>query len=185
MGWAQWWWTEWAGYYNLIPSTTIQEPEWQHPAWTLKSVWEESVDTKESILVVNKNTALVASDQLRSYSLDESLYGKEPRRGLGAADCAIFDRQRRDIMQTIKTLQGSEQIAVEEPFELWCWEITAVDTNVMKKPRFKPAQPFTGTYKKGSDIPGVAPRENKIPAPMGSFPVLNLESWSIEGGEVH
>ncbi len=179
LGWSRWWWMEWSEYYNLVVSTSVEEPEWQHPAWTLKEVWEQTQE--DSILVVNKNTALVASDQLRSYTLDESLFGKERRKGLGAGDCIIFDERRRDVSTYVQAIQGAEQMATEAVFGLWCWPKTSVDTGVMKRPRFKPAQVYTGQYKKGSDIPGTAPREQKISAPMGSFPVVNLDTWSIEG----
>lgn len=184
LGWSQWWWQEWAEYYNLRQGMSIQEPEWTHPAWKLKENWlNQFPEPNSSVLAVNKNTALVASDQLRSYTMDESLFGKESRKGLGAADCAIVDSGRRDIVAYIQQMDGAEQLATEGDFGLWCWSETAVDRFVMKKTRFKPAQPNTGPYKKGADIPGVAPRETRISAPMGSFPVINLEQWRIEGGE--
>ena len=180
LGWSRWWWLEWADYYNLVLSTSVEEPEWTHPAWTLKDTFLEN-QSEDAILVVNKNTALIASDQLRSYTLDESIFGKEPRKGLGAGDRIIFDERRRDISTYVQRMQGAEQVSTEEVFGLWCWPATSVDTGVMTKPRFKPAQVYTGMYKKGSDIPGTAPREQKISAPMGSFPVVNLDTWSIEG----
>ena len=62
LGWSRWWWLEWADYYNLVLSTSIEEPEWTHPAWTLKDTFLET-QSEDAILVVNKNTALVASDQ--------------------------------------------------------------------------------------------------------------------------
>ena len=180
LGWSRWWWLEWSDYYNLVVSSRVQQPEWTHPAWTLKETFLET-QSEESILVVNKNTALVASDQLRSYTLDESIFGKEPRKGLGAGDCIIFDERRRDISTYVQRMQGADRVSAEGTFGLWCWSSTSVDTGVMKKTRFKPAQVHTGTYKKGSDIPGAAPREQKISAQMGSFPVVNLDTWSIEG----
>ena len=180
LGWSRWWWLEWSDYYNLVVSSSVVEPEWTHPAWTLKKEWQNSQD-EESILVVTKNTSLVASDQLRSYTLDESLFGKEPRRGLGAGDCIIFDQRRRDMLTYVTAMRDAQQLSDEGVFALWCWATDAVDTSVMKKTRFKPAQVYTGTYKKGSDIPGAAPREQKISAPMGSFPVINLDTWSMEG----
>ena len=174
ISWSGWWWVQWADYYNLILTSTVQEPEWEHPAWKLKEYLKE-----DEILVVNKNTALVASDQVRSYTLDESLYGKERRKGLGVADCAIIDRRRSDILQRVMTMSPTLR-AEEEQFQMWCWEKNTVDRFVMNQSRFKPAEPYTGPYKKGSDIPGTAPRESKIATPMGSFPVLNLRDWKIE-----
>ena len=55
-----------------------------------------------------------------------------------------------------------------------------MDLNVVR-PKFKPAQPYTGSYKKGSDIPGVAPRETK-PSPDGflscvEFTELEYRGW--------
>jgi len=180
LGWSRWWWMEWSDYYNLVVTASVQQPEWEHPAWTLKTTWLET-QGEESVLVVNKNTALVASDQLRSYTLDESIFGKEPRKGLGAGDCIIFDQRRRDISTYVQAMNGVEQVAQEGVFGLWCWPKNSVDTGVMKRPRFKPAQVYTGSYKKGADIPGTGPREQKIAAQMGSFPVINLETWSLEG----
>ena len=49
-----------------------------------------------------------------------------------------------------------------------------------QKNRFKPTNPYVGSYRKASDIRGVPPRETKIPTLMGSFPVINLRDWKIE-----
>ena len=52
-------------------------------------------------MVVNKLTSLAFSDQRRSYTLDESLYGKERHKGLGAA-AEIVDSRRSDIMKNLQ-----------------------------------------------------------------------------------
>lgn len=176
--WSGWWWKEWAEYYNIIQSTTVEEPVWVHPAWKLKDIALQR--DPNTVLVVNKNTALVASDQLRSYTLDESLSGKERKRGLAAGNCAIADLRRKDIVARILTMDGVEEVASEEVFTLWCWSSSAVDRFAMQEKRFSPVESYTGSYKKGSDIPGTAPRESKLSTQMGTFPVINMKDWRIE-----
>ena len=175
ISWSIWWWQEWAAYYNLIVTHEITEPEFEHPAWKLKAQLPD-----DAIVVVNKNTALLVSDQLRSYTLDESLYGKERHKGLGAATHAIVDSRRTDCMAHLKLMDGFEVLATESPFVLVGWKKGAMDRMVRQKTRFKTYNAYVGDYRKASDIDGVPPRETKIPALMGSFPVINLKTWKIE-----
>ena len=175
VSWSAWWWSEWSGYYNLIVTFEVKEPDFVHPVWKLKEQLPE-----EAIVVVNKNTALSVSDQRRSYTLDESLYGKERRKGLGAATHAIVDARRSDILKNLKLMDGFAIMATEEPFILVSWKKGALDRMAVQKNQFKPTNPYVGDYRKASDIPGVPPRESKIPALMGSFPVINLRDWRIE-----
>ena len=175
VSWSIWWWQEWADYYNLIVTHELKEPSFVHPVWKLKEQLPE-----DAIVVVNKNTALLVSDQRRSYTLDESLYGKERHKGLGAATHAIVDSRRSDIMKNLKLMDGFEILATEEPFILVAWKKGAMDRMVRQKNRFKPTNPYVGDYRKASDISGVPPRETKIPTLMGSFPVINLRDWKIE-----
>ena len=175
LGWTNWWWQQWASYYNLVVSASVQEPDWEHPGWTLQRQLPEG-----AIPVASKNTALLVSSYLRSYTIDESLYGKERRRGLGAATHAIIDSRRTDAMALLMQMNGAEIIAEAEPFVLITWERNAPDRAVQSKVKLSRPTPYIGTHRKAHSIPGIAPREQKIPVPMGAFPVLNLKDWRIE-----
>jgi uncharacterized membrane protein len=173
--WASWWWLEWSQYYNLVVSITEKDPEWEHPAWVLQ---RELPD--DAVPVASKNTALVVSSYLRSYTIDESIYSKERVKGLSAATHAIIDSRRSDVMSRLMAMEGAEIIAKEDPFVLVRWDASAVDLYVKSKTKFKRPQPYIGDFRKASLISGVPPRETKIAATMGSFPVLNLQEWRIE-----
>jgi hypothetical protein len=175
VGWASWWWGEWAQYYNLVSTVGVKEPTWEHPAWKLQRQLPD-----DAIPVASKNTALIVSSYLRSYTIDESLYGKERRKGLGAATHAIIDSRRSDAMALLMKMEGAEVIATEEPFVLISWNKSAVDLYVKSKIKLKRPTPFIGEMNKASSLSGVAPRETKISTKMGEFPVINLKEWTVE-----
>ena len=83
-------------------------------------------------------------------------------------------------MKLLMQMDGAEILATEEPFVLISWKPNAMDRAVQNRSKLKRPNPYLGEYRKGSSIAGVPPREKKIPAKMGSFPVINLKQWTIE-----
>ena len=130
--------------------------------------------------VVSKNTALLASSYRTSYTLDESLLDKAGRKGLSAGTHAIIDRRRTDALARIMVMSGAEELASDGPFVLLTWDPKARDPMAASRERLKRPPPYVGQIRRADDLAGVAPRETKIPATMGSFPVINLEQWRIE-----
>ena len=169
LGWMVFWWQNWSEYYNLKLSHWPQKPEWTHPAWTLTQEL-----TSDDIPIVSKNTALVASHFPKSYTFDESLYQKEPRRGAAAGTHIIVSQNRRDVLQWIEKIQGATLIKEVDGFQLYEIKAGAIDTMVGSRPKFKKPPPYTGPYLKGQDIPGVAPHEQRIKVIPGSFPVIQF-----------
>ena len=170
--WSIWWWFSWANYFNLIPSVAPKKPVWTHPVWGMIEKLPEG-----AVPVVSQKTSIAASNFLRSYTYDESLYNKEPHKGLQAATHIIVDQRREKVMDWIKRMPGYEELAEDHPFLLITWTPKIRDPSVMIRPKFSKVHAWTGPYSKGSDIPGVPPHEHTIPVQMGSFPVIQL--WKL------
>ena len=169
MTWMIFWWQNWSEYYNLKISTWPQQPEWTHPAWKLARTL-----TPNDIPIVSKNTALVASHFSKSYTFDESLYQKEPRRGAAAGTHLIVSENRRDVLQWIGKIHGTNLLDEIDGFQLYEIESGTRDITVGNRPKFKKPPPYTGPYLKGQDIPGVPPHEQRIKVQPGSFPVIQF-----------
>jgi len=170
LSWASWWWYSWSGYYNLILATSPQEPTWEHPAWTLAKRLPE-----DAIPVVSTLNSIAVSNFPRSYTYDESLYSKERHKGLAVATHMIFDKRKEKVLEWVERMPGFEIIDEEDVFVLATWNRRSIDSGVLYRPKFGRKQPYVGPYTKGSDIPGVPPKETRITVRMdGSFPVIQL-----------
>lgn len=168
--WSSWWWVSWGSYYHLIPAFYPTKPLWEHPAWTLANALPP-----DAVPVVARKTSIVASSFQRSYTFDESLYSKEPRKGLGKATHAIVDKRRKKVMAWLSQMEGYRILLEEYPFVLISWNRDAVDKNVRLQPRFPHVRSWTGPYSKGSDIPGVPLHESKPSArEQGGFPIIDI-----------
>jgi hypothetical protein len=178
IAWAGWWWHSWSGYYNLILSMTPQEPEWEHPAWTLAKQLPES-----AVPVVGTLNSIAVSNFPRSYTFDESLFSKERHKGLAVATHMIFDKRKEKVLEWVERMAGFTILAEEDVFILATWNPRSIDSGVLYRPKFGKKQPYVGSYTKGSDIPGVPPKEKRIEVRVnGSFPIIKLwESTQIKG----
>jgi hypothetical protein len=166
--WSGWWWSSWSEYYNLVPSYQLTEPEWEHPAWSLMRQLPDG-----AVPLVSKKVSIVVSHFPRSYTFDESLYSKEPHRGLARASHIIYDHRRDKVTEWIKRMPSYEVLAEDYPFVLATWSLRANDAGF--RPRFSKVHAWTGPYSKGSDIPGVPPHEKRKKVRLnGSFPVIQL-----------
>ena len=166
--WSSWWWWSWSEYYNLVRTYKIIEPEWSHPAWKLLGQLDE-----KDVPIVSKKTSIAASHFLRSYTFDESLYSKEPHRGLSVATHILFDQRREKVKEWIERIPGYEVLDEEYPFVLATWNLRRLDSGF--RPKFSSIHAWVGPYNKGSDIPGIPPHEKRLQVRMdGSFPIIRL-----------
>ena len=171
--WAFWWWGQWSDYYNVVVGWWPQKPEWVHPAWTLVAKLPEG-----AVPVVSKHTALVASHFPRSYTFDESLYPKEPFRGLAAATHLIIDQNRTDMVDVAMRMAGAKVVATQDSFLLITWGNRSVDLGVGTRPKIEKVRPYIGPFMKAGDIPGVPPFEPAIPIKLDrSVPIVEMRFW--------
>lgn len=168
--WAGWWWYSWSSYYNLILSATPQEPEWEHPAWTLAKKLPD-----DAVPVVGTLNSIAVSNFPRSYTFDESLYSKERHKGLAVATHMIFDKRKEKVLEWVERMPGYSVLEEEDVFVLATWNPRTLDSGVLYRPKFGRKQAYVGSYTKGSDIPGVPPKETRIEVQVnGSFPIIQL-----------
>ncbi|MEC7985855.1 MAG: hypothetical protein VX278_11875, partial [Myxococcota bacterium] len=177
--WSAWWWHTWGDeYYNLIVSWKPEKAAWVHPAWKLAKKLPP-----ESIPVVSTLNSIVVSNYPKSYTYDESLYSKARHKGLSVATHMIYDKRKEKVKEWVERMPGYRVLEEEEDFILVTWHKRSLDIGVHRKPKFSKKQPYVGPYSKGSDIPGVPPKETRIPVKMnGSVPAIRLwKSKMIKG----
>lgn len=167
--WSVWWFLTWATQYNLIIAEKPVPPTWTHPIWSLVERLPE-----DAVPVVDKKTSIAVSNFEYSYTYDESLYNKSPRKGLQVATHLIFDQRREKVLEWISNKPGYEVIDEEYPFLTITWDRNQRDRSVNARPKFSKVHAWTGMYSKGSDIPGVPPHEKTIKRQQGTIPVLQL-----------
>ncbi len=170
LAWALRWDAAWGRQVNLVLSFRTRAPAWWHPGWRLA---ERLPD--DAVPAVPKDLSLTVSHRSVAYTYDESLADKAPRRGLGAATCAIVDTRQEGVLDWALAMRGARVVAEDGPFSLVAWEPGAVDRRWMRvrDARFSRPRPWTGPFRRRQDIPGVPPfvREGEVEGvPVLRFP---------------
>lgn len=163
-------WSAWAEEQNLVVAAVPTNPAWVHPAWALAEKIPE-----DAVPIATKDTSLVVSRWERSYTVDGSLANKAPQQGLAAGTHLIVDERQTTLVEWAMAMPGATVVARQSPFALVRWD-EGPDTRwaKMRTARLTRPPPYSGSYRRRQDIPGVPPhtggQKSMGPVPRLAFP---------------
>ncbi len=172
LAWSGRTWQDWSEYYHLVTGFSAQTPVWVHPVWSLV---RELPD--DAVPIASKDASIAISSRARSYTYDESLSQKAPRYGLAAGTHLIADTRKEELIAWAMAMHGARIVKEAPPFVLITWTPGSWDAYANQRIQIERGQPWTGSYSKDTDIPGVPPHEKRLSIQQGAFPVIHWPPW--------
>ena len=168
-------WQPWADEQNLVVAVVPTNPAWVHPAWELA----QEIPA-EAVPIASKDTSLVVSRWERSYTVDGSLAFKAPQEGLAAGTHLILDERQTGLLAWAMAMPDAKVVARSSPFALVRWgEGPDPSWAKMRTAKLTRPPPYSGSYRRRQDIPGVPPhtggQKATGPAPRLALPWTQTE----------
>lgn len=157
---------------NTRLSVVPKNPVWVHPAWQLAAKVPA-----DAVPITSRDLSPTLSGFARSYTYDGSLKTKAKMAGLSAGTHMIVDTRQDVVVQWAMAMPQAKVVATASPFALIAWE-AGHDSRWPRIRDTKLARPplYTGRYRRGEDIPGVAPHASGQRL-LGRIPRIRVPAW--------
>ena len=161
------WNQNWASHYRLRLAWTPTAPAYTHPVWPLV---QDNLEPQD-VPIISSRLALAVSGRHRSYTYDESLFEKEPGKGLTAGTHLIVDSRNTAVVDWGMGMTGAEVLAQSGPYLLIQWASGALDQAIPGEPPrpLEGLRPWPGMPQDRGVIDGVPPRTAPPPPPVAPW----------------